>query len=85
MVDVIKAKMKECVIPLCVKMKSCGDSNPIKTTEIVSKSSEIPPKAPASLFLLPMAAKIIYGTKKCVIKSMLSSLNILSLKFVNII
>lgn len=50
-------------------MKNCGDNIPIQATKIVSKSGEIPPKPPASLFLLLTAVKIMYGTKKCVIKS----------------
>jgi hypothetical protein len=67
MVDVIKAKINEWVIPLCAKIKSCGANIPVRATKIlsrgatkmVSKSSEIPPKAPASLFLLLIAVKIM--------------------------
>ena len=68
-VEVTKPKIKECVIPRCEKIKNCGANIPIHATKMVSKSGEIPPKAPASLFLLLTAAKIMYGTKKCVIKS----------------
>ena len=67
--DVIKPKINECVIPLWEKMYKLGDNIPIQATKMVSKSGEIPPKAPASLFLLFRAYKIIYGTKKCVNKS----------------
>ena len=58
-VDVMSANINECVIPLCAKIKSWGDNNPIHVIKIVSKSSEIPPKAPASLFLLPIAVKMM--------------------------
>lgn len=50
-------------------MKNCGANIPIHATKMVSKSGEIPPKPPASLFLLLTATNIMYGTKKCVIKS----------------
>ena len=50
-------------------MKNWGANIPIQATNMVSKSGEIPPKPPTSLFLLLTAANIIYGTKKCVIKS----------------
>ena len=68
-VDVTNPKIKECVIPLCEKMNKFGDKIPIHATNIVSKSGEIPPKPPASLFLFLTAYNIMYGTKKCVIKS----------------
>jgi hypothetical protein len=58
------------VIPRCENINKFGDNIPIHATKIVSKSGDIPPKAPASLFLLFTAVKIIYGTKKCVNKSM---------------
>lgn len=55
-------------MPLCAKIKSCGANIPVRATKIlsrgatkmVSKSSEIPPKAPASLFLLLITVKIIW-------------------------
>ena len=50
-------------------MNKFGDKIPIHATNIVSKSGEIPPKPPASLFLFLTAYNIMYGTKKCVIKS----------------
>jgi len=88
-VDDIKANIKECVSPLCAKMKSCGASIPIRATKIlsreatkmVSKSIETPPKAPASLFLLLMAAKIIYGTRKCVITSIIITIYTIDIIF----
>jgi hypothetical protein len=70
MVDVTNPKINEWVIPLCENMNKFGDNIPIHATKMVSKSGEIPPKAPASLFLLLTAVKIIYGTKKCVNRSM---------------
>lgn len=50
-------------------MNKLGDNIPIHAIKMVSKSSDIPPKPPASLFLLLTAYNIMYGTKKCVIKS----------------
>jgi hypothetical protein len=52
MVDVTNPKINEWVIPLCENMKNCGERIPIQATNMVSKSREIPPKAPANLFLL---------------------------------
>jgi hypothetical protein len=69
-VDVTNPKINECVILRCENINKFGDNIPIHATKIVSKSGEIPPKAPASLFLLFTAVKIIYGTRKCVNKSM---------------
>ncbi|KAF5073579.1 hypothetical protein DSECCO2_189580 [anaerobic digester metagenome] len=70
-VEVIAAKIKECVIPLCEKTKRYGTKNPIHAMKMVSRSSEIPPNAPSSLFLLLIANKMIYGTRKCVKKSII--------------
>ena len=58
-VEVINPKINECVIPLCEKMNRLGDNIPIQAIKMVSKSGAIPPKAPASLFLLLTAVKIM--------------------------
>jgi hypothetical protein len=67
--EVKKAKIKEWVIPLCENMKSWGNNIPIPATNMVSKSSEIPPKAPDNRYLLLIKVNMIKGTKKWVNKS----------------
>jgi len=62
-VEVTAAKIKECVIPLCEKTNNDGINKPIHDMN-VSKSIEIPPNPPASLFLLLRANKMMNGTKK---------------------
>ena len=58
-VDVIKPKISEWVIPRWEKMTYCGNIIPTVKAKITSISGEIPPKAPSSLFLLRTAAKIM--------------------------
>jgi hypothetical protein len=55
-------------IPLWLKINNSGERNPM-AKKMKSKSIEIPPKAPDSLFLTLEKLKIMKGTKKWVKKS----------------